>query len=229
MTPRILVVEDEESIADAVAYTLRGEGFDVDAVEDGESALAAARSQTYDVLVLDLMLPGLSGLEVCRRVRAESSVPILMVTARTAEVDRVVGLDSGADDYIPKPFSMPELVSRVRAVLRRRELDRDEARGGVRKVGGLELDLAAHVARVEGRAVPLTPSEFRLLALLIERPGHVFSRRKLMQHLWHSNYVGDERAADVHVANLRRKVEKDPAEPVRLVTVRGAGYMLTEV
>jgi two-component system response regulator RegX3 len=229
MTPRILVVEDEESIADAVVYTLRGDGYDVDAVADGESGLEAARSKAYDALVLDLMLPGLSGLEVCRRLRAESSVPILMLTARTAEVDRVVGLDAGADDYIPKPFSMPELVSRIRAILRRRELDRGEAGDGLRTVGGLELDLAAHVVRVEGRAVPLTPSEFRVLTLLSERPGRVFSRRELMQHLWDSSYTGDERAADVHLANLRRKLEDDPAEPMRLVTVRGAGYMLAEV
>ncbi|TMK70990.1 MAG: response regulator transcription factor [Actinobacteria bacterium] len=226
---RVLVVEDEESIADAVAYTLRGEGYDVDALADGTAALEAARSETYDVLVLDILLPGLSGLEVCRRLRAESDVPILMLTARTAEVDRVVGLEAGADDYIAKPFSMPELVSRVRAILRRRELDRSDAGDGVRHVGGLELDLAAHVARVDGRVVRLTPSEFRLLSTLSERPGRVFSRRELMQHLWDSSYVGDERAADVHVANLRRKVEADPKEPVRLVTVRGAGYMLAEV
>jgi len=226
---RVLVVEDEESIADAVAYTLRGEGYDVDALADGTAALEAARSETYDVLVLDILLPGLSGLDVCRRLRAESDVPILMLTARTAEVDRVVGLEAGADDYIAKPFSMPELVSRVRAILRRRELDRSDAGDGVRHVGGLELDLAAHVARVDGRVVRLTPSEFRLLSTLSERPGRVFSRRELMQHLWDSSYVGDERAADVHVANLRRKVEADPKEPVRLVTVRGAGYMLAEV
>src|SRR5262249_28785705 len=137
--------------------------------------------------------------------------------------------DAGADDYIPKPFSMPELVSRIRAILRRRELDRAEAGDGLRTVGGLELNLAAHVVRVEGRAVPLTPSEFRVLTLMSERPGRVFSRRELMQHLWDSSYTGDERAADVHVANLRRKLEDDPAEPLRLVTVRGAGYMLAEV
>ena len=229
MTQRILVVEDEVSISDALVYTLRGEGYDVDAVADGESGLEAARSQLYDALVLDLMLPGLSGLEVCRRIRAESSVPILMLTARTAEVDRVVGLDAGADDYISKPFSMPEFVSRVRSILRRRDLDRTEGGNGLLKVGGLELDLGAHIVRVEGRTVSLTPSEFRVLTLLSERPGRVFSRRELMQRLWDSSYVGDERAADVHVANLRRKIEEDPAEPVRLVTVRGAGYMLAEV
>jgi two-component system response regulator RegX3 len=228
VTPRILVVEDEESIADAVTYTLRGEGYDVDTVDDGESALDAASTRGYDVLLLDLMLPGLSGVEVCRRVRTESNVPIIMLTARTAEVDRVLGLEVGADDYILKPFSMPELVSRVRAILRRRDLDGGKSET-VRRVGGLELDLAAHAVTSDGRTVRLTQSEFRLLTLLSERPGRVFTRRELMQHLWNSGYVGDERAADVHIANLRRKIESEPQAPVRLVTVRGAGYMLAEV
>ena len=229
MSARVLVVEDEESIADAVAYTLRSEGFDVDEVATGEDALTATAAGSYDVIVLDLMLPGLSGLEVCRRVRAESSVPILMLTARTAEVDRVLGLDAGADDYISKPFSMPELVSRVRAILRRRDLDRDEQGDGRRQVGDLELDFTAHAARVGGKPLRLTPSEFRLLALLMGRPGRVFSRRELMQHLWESSFVGDERAADVHMTNLRRKLETDPRSPERIVTVRGAGYMLADV
>ena len=229
MTERVLVVEDEESIADAVTYTLRHEGYEADAVADAETALAAARTREYDLLILDLMLPDLSGLEVCRRLRTESSVPILMLTARTSEVDRVVGLDAGADDYIVKPFSMPELISRVRAMFRRRELDREDSRQGVRRVGGLEIDLAAHAVQVDGRRVRLTPSELRLLSLLSSRPGHVFSRRELMSHLWDSSFVGDERAADVHVANLRRKIEDDPKAPERLVTVRGAGYMLAEV
>jgi two-component system response regulator RegX3 len=180
-------------------------------------------------MLLDVMLPGLSGFEVCRRVRARSTLPILMLTARTAEVDRVVGLESGADDYILKPFSMPELVGRVRAMLRRRELDRREAGGGVLRVGGVELDLARRVATVDAKRVQLTTSEFHLLSALAERPGHVLSRKELMQRLWDSTYVGDARAADVHVANLRRKIEPDPQNPVRLVTVRGAGYALAEV
>ncbi len=229
MTSRILVVEDEESISDAVAYTLRGDGYDVDVVDDGESALEATRTEEYDVMILDLMLPGLSGIEVCRRLRADTSLPILMLTARTAEVDRVVGLDAGADDYIQKPFSMPELVSRVRAILRRRELDRQDQRDGIRRAAGIELDLASHAALVDGRSVHLTQSEFRLVAFLMERPGRVFSRRELMQHLWESSFVGDERAADVHIANLRRKIEADPLAPERIVTVRGSGYMLAEV
>jgi two-component system response regulator RegX3 len=229
MNERILVVEDEESISDAVAYMLRGEGYVVEQVRDGETAVERALADHYDAVLLDVMLPGISGVEVCRRVRAKSIVPILMLTARSAEVDRVVGLETGADDYIVKPFSMPELVGRVRAILRRRELDRGEAAAEVRRVGALELDLTRHAVSVEGEPVRLTTSEFRLLSTLAERPGRVYSRRELMQRLWDSTYVGDGRAADVHVANLRRKIERDPANPVRVVTVRGAGYSLADV
>jgi two-component system response regulator RegX3 len=229
LSERILLLEDEQSIADAVAFTLRTEGFEVVAVERGEAALERALAEAFDVVIVDLMLPDISGFEVCRRLREQSGVPILMLTARTAEVDRVLGLEVGADDYIVKPFSMPELVGRVRAILRRRALDRRESSNGVTRVGGLELDVARHVVTVEGRRVQLTSSEFQLLRVLAERPGRVFSRGELMQRLWDSAYVGDERAADVHVANLRRKIEADPQHPARLVTVRGAGYTLAEV
>ncbi len=229
MSARILVVEDEPAIADAIAYGLNAEGHAAECVADGESAIERARTSPYDVIILDVMLPGLSGFEVCRRIRAESAVPILMLTARISEVDRVTGLAAGADDYVVKPFSMPELLGRVGAILRRRELDRNEAADGDRlRVGDLELDVARRLARVDGRTVHLTNSEFRLLAALAERPGHVISRRELMQRLWDSTYVGDARAADVHVANLRQKIEADPAYPVRLVTVRGAGYALAD-
>ena len=188
MTPeRILVVEDEPAIAQAVEYALEAEGFHVDAIDDGAEALAAARDLDYDLLVLDLMLPGLSGVEICRRLRLDSAVPIVMLTAKDAELDRVLGLEIGADDYVTKPFSMAELVARIRALLRRRELDSRE--GGVRlRVGDLEIDLAKHQA-----------------------------------------YVGDERACDLHISNIRRKLERDPANPERLVTVRGAGYKLQPV
>jgi two-component system, OmpR family, response regulator RegX3 len=226
VSARILVVEDEEAIADSLAFSLRSEGFEVETVADGETALEAARQDAYDVLILDLMLPGISGVEVCRRLRAESAIPILMLTARTAEVDRVIGLDAGADDYVPKPFSIPELISRVRAILRRRDLDRGVV---VRRVGEVELDLQRRMVRVDGQKVTLTPSEFRLLAYLMTHAGRVCTRRELMQHLWDSAYVGDERAVDVHVANLRRKIESNQREPSRLVTVRGAGYMLVDV
>jgi DNA-binding response OmpR family regulator len=226
VSARILVVEDEEAIADALTFSLRSEGFQVDTVADGETALDAARRDAYDVMILDLVLPGISGVEVCRRLRAESAIPIVMLTARTAEVDRVIGLDAGADDYVPKPFSMPELISRVRAILRRRELDRGTL---IRRVGGLELDSERRNVRVDGQNVAVTPSEFRLLAYLVTRAGRVCTRQELMQHLWESTYVGDERAVDVHVANLRRKIESNPRDPSRILTVRGAGYMLADV
>jgi two-component system response regulator RegX3 len=225
MAERILVAEDEAAIADAVEYALRSEGFEVNAVADGERALDEARRSAYDLLVLDLMLPNVPGLEVCRRLREESAVPILMLTARDAELDRVLGLEVGADDYVTKPFSMPELVARVRALLRRRELDSRE--GGVKlAVGDLEVDLVKHEARVGGEVVPVTAFELKLLALLASEPQRVFSRREIMRHLWDSDYVGDERACDLHVSNIRRKIEHDPTAPERLVTVRRAGYKL---
>jgi two-component system response regulator RegX3 len=225
VSARVLIVEDEPAIADAVAYSLQSEGYTVDVVHDGEAGLARAREGGLDVAILDLMLPRLSGIEVCRRLRAEGDLPIILLTARDAEVDRVIGLEAGADDYVTKPFSMPELLSRVRALLRRRELDRG-GDAAIRVVGDLRLDLVRHEASVDGRPLRLTPSELRLLALLAAEPDRVFSRREIMQHLWGSEHVGDERATDVHVANLRRKLERDPARPVRLLTVRGAGYKL---
>jgi two-component system response regulator RegX3 len=226
---RILVVDDEPAIVDAVVYALRRDGFEVDTAADGREALEAARAGSYDVLVLDLMLPEISGLDVCRTLRAESDVPIVMLTARDAEVDRVLGLELGADDYVTKPFSTAELVSRVRAILRRRELDRTPAQGSVVRVGSLELDLVRHRVRLDGREVELTPSELSLLSLLASAPDRVFARREIMQHLWNSTFVGSERACDIHVSNLRRKIERDPARPERLLTVRSAGYKLVPV
>ncbi len=225
MSERILLVEDEPAIAEAVEYALRAEGFDVDSISDGAEALAATTARDYDLLVLDLMLPGVPGLEVCRRLRSKSPVPILIVTAKDAEVDRVLGLEVGADDYVTKPFSMPELMARVRALLRRRALDRSGE--DVRlTVGGLSLDLVKHEATIDGEPVAFTRFELKLLALLAANPGRVFSRRQIMRHLWESDYVGDERACDLHISNIRRKIERNPAEPERLVTVRGAGYKL---
>jgi two-component system response regulator RegX3 len=223
---RILVVEDEPAISDAVSYALREAGYDVNAVGDGDSALEQARSHDYDLMVLDLLLPGLPGLEVCNRLRAEQSdLPIVMLTARDAESDRVTGLDTGADDYVTKPFSVAELVSRVRSLLRRRELDRASG-GAVKTVGGLRLDDARHTASIDGKSILLTRSEFRLVALLASAPGKPFEREELIRHLWESDYVGDRRAIDVHVSNLRRKLERDPRRPQRLLTVRGVGYKL---
>jgi two-component system response regulator RegX3 len=224
VSERILLVDDDAGVRDVVAFPLRREGFEVDEERDGPGALEAGRSGSYDLIILDVMLPGLSGTEVCQALRAESDVPILMLTARDAEVDRVLGLELGADDYVTKPFSSAELLSRVRAILRRRELDRGN--GTVRELGGLKLDLGRHEVTVDGERVHLTLSEFKVLSLLAEQPDAVSSRRELMQHLWASEYVGDEHACEVHISNLRRKIERDPTQPERLLTVRGEGYKL---
>jgi two-component system response regulator RegX3 len=225
---KILIVDDEPALADAVGYALRKEGFETDAAGDGDQALDVALGGSYDLVLLDLNLPGLSGVEVCRRLRAESTVPIIMLTARDAELDLVLGLEVGADDYVTKPFSMAELVGRVRATIRRRELDRDDVQT-IMRVGDLEIDPVRHEVVVAGRTIALTASEFKLLARLAEHPDRVFTRRELMQHLWDSDYVGDERACDSHMANLRKKIERDPARPERLLSVRGVGYKLTHV
>jgi len=222
---RILVVDDEPAIRDTVGYALRQEGFDVEIRAEGEEGLEAALDESFDLVILDLMLPDIPGTEICRRLRAESPVPIMMLTAKNAEVDRVLGLEIGADDYVAKPFSMAELLGRVRAILRRRELDRSGG-GRIRRVGGLELDSSRHQVTRDGEDVALTPSEFRLLDLLAGEPERVFTRREIMQHLWDSSYVGDQRACDIHISNLRRKLEKDPMKPERIVTVRGLGYKL---
>jgi two-component system, OmpR family, response regulator RegX3 len=219
----ILVVDDDPGVLDVVAFTLRREGFDVDEERDGARALEAARARDYDIVILDVMLPQISGTAVCEALRAESDVPIVMLTARDAERDRVLGLELGADDYVTKPFSTAELLSRVRAILRRRELDRAN---GVRQLGGLHLDLVRHEASVDGESVRLTLSEFKVLSLLAERAESVVSRREIMQHLWSSEHVGDEHACEVHISNLRRKIERDPSAPARLLTVRGVGYRL---
>ena len=225
----VLVVDDDPGVLDVVAFTLRREGFDVDEESDGMRALAAARAREYDIVILDVMLPQMSGTEVCRALRAESDVPIVMLTARDAERDHVLGLELGADDYVTKPFSSAELLSRVRAILRRRELDRANGGSAVRQLGGLYLDLVRHEVTVDGDPVRLTLSEFKVLSLLAERPERVVSRRELMQHLWSSDHVGDEHACEVHVSNLRRKIERDPTRPQRLVTVRGMGYKLLSI
>jgi DNA-binding response OmpR family regulator len=223
----ILVVDDDPGVLDVVAFMLRREGFDVEEERVGTAALERARGHGYDLVILDVMLPGMSGTDVCRALRAESDVPILMLTARDAELDRVQGLELGADDYVTKPFSTAELLSRVRAILRRRELDRATGGVTVRKLGGLQIDLGRHEVTVDGDRVHLTLSEFKVLSLLAEQPERVVSRRELMQHLWASDHVGDEHACEVHISNLRRKIEKDPTQPERLVTVRGSGYKLT--
>ena len=226
MSGRILVVEDEQAISDAVAYALREAGYDVDAVDDGDEALACARARDYELMVLDLLLPGTPGLDVCNALRSEDSdLPIVMLTARDGEADRVAGLDIGADDYVTKPFSVAELVSRVRSLLRRRALNRAES-PSLLTVGGLQLDVGRHTATVDGTPILLTRSEFRLLAQLASQPGRPFTRDELVRRIWEPGSAGDSRAIDVHVSNLRRKLEADPRRPTRLLTVRGVGYKL---
>jgi len=227
---RILLVDDEPDILQPVSYALRQSGFEVDCASDGEDALAKGRSGDYDVLVCDVMLPGMLGTDVCKILRAESGLLIILLSARDAEVDRVLGLELGADDYVTKPFSSAELVSRVRALLRRRTLERSEASGiATRTVGGLRIDLARHEVEVDGRRVRLTPSEFKLLVLLAAEPQRVFTRHQIMEDLWETPFVEDARACDVHISNLRRKVERDPVHPGRIVTVREVGYKLVPV
>jgi DNA-binding response OmpR family regulator len=223
---KVLVVDDDPGVLDVVAFALRREGFEVEEARDGRTALARSRANGFDLVILDVMLPELSGTHVCRTLRAESDVPILMLTARDAERDRVLGLEVGADDYVTKPFSTAELASRVRAILRRRRLDSTANGGTMREVGGLRIDLGRQQVTVDDERVHLTLSEFKVLSLLAERPGEPVSRRALMQHLWASEHVGDEHACEVHISNLRRKIERDPSRPRRLVTVRGAGYKL---
>ncbi len=226
MSPRILLADDEPDIVAPVSYALRADGFEVDSVGDGDGALAAGLSGDYDLVILDVMMPGLQGTEVCRRLRAESIVPIIMLTAKDAEIDRVLGLELGADDYVTKPFSTRELSSRIRAVLRRRDLERSASAGSLLHAGDITVDLAAHRVSIAGRDVRVTPSEFKVLALLAGEPNRVFSRWQIMEHLWEASYVGTARAADVHVSNLRRKIEDEPAKPRRIVTVREAGYKI---
>ncbi len=229
MSGRILIADDEQDILDTLVYALSAEGYEVDAVSDGEAALEAAQREPYDMIVLDIAMPRLSGTEVCRRLRTKSIVPIMMLTARDAELDRVLGLEVGADDYVTKPFSVAEFVGRVHAILRRRDFERTAMAGAVREIGGLRIDLARYRVEIDGVPVQLTRSELKLLVYLAERPEQVYSREQVMEHLWDTLYVGDARACDVHVHNLRQKIETDPSHPTRLVTVREVGYKLVAV
>ena len=221
---RVLVVDDEAAIREAVSYSLQAEGLDVSSAADGAEALEAVGREPFDLVVLDVLLGDLSGVEVCRRMRATTDVPILMLTARDTETDLVLGFEAGADDYVTKPFSMAELISRTRAILRRRALDR-AATPHEQVVGDLRLDLLRHEAFVDGQELKLTPTELRLLSLLAGE-DRAFTRREILEHVWQTTFVPEERSCDVHVANLRRKIEDDPASPARLLTVRGVGYRL---
>ena len=220
---RVLVVEDEESFSDALSYMLRREGYEVEVATTGVEALATFDRSGADLVLLDLMLPGLSGTEVCRELRARSHVPIIMVTARDSEVDKVVGLELGADDYVTKPFSSRELVARIRAVLRR-GAEPEELLAGVVEAGPVRMDVERHVVTVDGRQVSLPLKEFDLLEMLLRNSGRVLTRGQLIDRVWGADYVGDTKTLDVHVKRLRSKIEPDPANPKYLVTVRGLGY-----
>ncbi|HEX3337423.1 MAG TPA: response regulator transcription factor [Jatrophihabitans sp.] len=220
---RVLVVEDEESFSDALSYMLRREGYEVEVAGNGHEALQAFERTGADLVLLDLMLPGLSGTEVCRELRARSHVPIIMVTARDTEVDKVVGLELGADDYVTKPFSSRELVARIRAVLRR-GAEPEELMLNVVEAGPVRMDVERHVVTVESTQVALPLKEFDLLELLLRNAGRVLTRGQLIDRVWGADYVGDTKTLDVHVKRLRAKIEPDPANPKYLVTVRGLGY-----
>ncbi len=223
--PTILLVEDDRTLREVVALNLERQGFTVHQVADGEAALAAVRHTPPDLIVLDVMLPKLDGLSLCRIIRAESDVPIILLTARTGEVDKIVGLESGADDYVTKPFSIGELIARIRAVLRRAEGHKAAAQ--VLQVGPLRLDLLRWEATRGGRPLALSPREFRLLAEFMRHPGMVLSRDLLLERVWGPYYVGDVRTVDVHVRWLRQKIEEDPSNPRWIQTVRGVGYRFT--
>jgi two-component system response regulator RegX3 len=221
---RVLVVEDEESFSDALSYMLRKEGFEVSVAATGPSALTEFDRTGADIVLLDLMLPEMSGTEVCRQLRQRSHVPIIMVTARDSEIDKVVGLEIGADDYVTKPYSPRELVARIRAVLRRQTAEAAESGAPTLAAGPVRMDIERHVVTVDGGAVQLPLKEFELLELLLRNAGRVLTRGQLIDRVWGADYVGDTKTLDVHVKRLRSKVEPEPSAPRYIVTVRGLGY-----
>jgi two-component system, OmpR family, response regulator RegX3 len=222
---RVLIVEDEESFADPLAFLLRKEGFTAAVASTGQQALEEFDRNGADIVLLDLMLPGMSGTDVCRALRQRSTVPVIMVTARDSEIDKVVGLEIGADDYVTKPYSARELIARVRAVLRRGgEAGDGELLPQVLAAGPVRMDVERHVVTVEGDEIPLPLKEFDLLEYLLRNVGRVLTRGQLIDRVWGADYVGDTKTLDVHVKRLRSKIEPDPASPRHLVTVRGLGY-----
>jgi two-component system response regulator RegX3 len=233
---RILLVEDEESYRDPLAYLLGREGFEVTTAATGPEALTAFHAEGADLVLLDLMLPGLSGTEVCRQIRQTSDVPVIMLTAKDGEIDKVVGLELGADDYVTKPYSSRELLARVRAVLRRRQVaapapadvEEVEADDGVLAAGPVKMDVERHTVTVDDRAVAFPLKEFELLELLLRNAGRVLTRGQLIDRVWGTDYVGDTKTLDVHVKRVRAKIEPDPGNPTLLVTVRGLGYKLLD-
>ncbi len=224
---KVLVIEDEENLLEAVKYNLDREGYSAITATDGEEGLECARDASPDLIILDVMLPKLDGLEVCRILRRETNVPILMLTAKGEEVDRVVGLELGADDYVTKPFSMRELLARVRAMLRRSGMASEAAPAAnatLLKAGDIEIDLTGHIARIGGTPLDLKPREFDLLALLVSNKGRAFTRDQILERLWGYDYIGDSRTVDVHIRWLREKIEAYPGSPRRIITIRGVGY-----
>ena len=224
---RILVVEDEESYRDPLAYLLRKEGFEVSLAATGPEALDEFDRGGADLVLLDLMLPGMSGTDVCRTLRGYSQVPVIMLTAKDGEIDKVVGLEIGADDYVTKPYSSRELIARIRAVLRRR-VESPAADDASIEVGTVRLDPERHVVEVDGVPTAFPLKEFDLLEVLMRNAGRVLTRGQLIDRVWGSDYVGDTKTLDVHVKRIRAKIERDPAEPTRLVTVRGLGYKIVD-
>ncbi len=225
MARTILVVDDEPTLRETLAENLEMEGFRVVTAADGRQALERFRQFQPDLVVLDLMLPELSGIEVCRQIRRESGVPILMLTARDSELDKVVGLELGADDYVTKPFGLQELLARVRALIRRSERRAEGSAPVLVELGALQVDLAGHQILRDGRALPVKPKAFELLAFLLANPGQVFTRDQLLERVWGYDYAGETRTVDVHIHWLRAQIEDDPATPVFLHTVRGVGYV----
>ena len=221
---KILVVEDEASFSEALAYVLGKEGFEVIVADTGDGAITAFDKNGADLVLLDLMLPGLSGTEVCKQLRSRSNVPIIMLTAKDTEVDKVVGLEIGADDYVTKPYSSRELVARIKAVLRRGTTEGQPQEAGIHTVGNIRMDIERHSVTVNGVAVSLPLKEFELLEFLLRNEGRVLTRGQLIDRVWGGDYYGDTKTLDVHIKRLRSKIEVDPANPVLIQTIRGLGY-----
>ncbi|MDB6426686.1 MULTISPECIES: response regulator transcription factor [unclassified Curtobacterium] len=222
---KILIVDDEPALSEPLEFLLQREGYETAVAADGVTALSKFDTENPDLILLDLMLPGLSGTEVCRQVRTRSNVPIIMLTAKDSEVDIVVGLELGADDYVTKPYSTRELLARLRAVLRRRTED-DPGDSGILQVGGIRMDVERHTVSVDGAETPMPLKEFELLELLLRNAGRVLTRGQLIDRVWGSDYFGDTKTLDVHIKRIRSKIERVPSAPEVLVTVRGLGYRI---
>jgi len=224
MKKKIMVVDDEQTLVKALSFALEKEGFMVSPAYNGEEALQKWKENRFDLVILDLMMPGMDGYEVCRRLRQESNIPIIMLTARAEDIDKIQGLELGADDYVTKPFNPRELIARIKSVLRRSQR---EISGAI-EVSDLKIDLVRHRVTLKGKQVELTSKEFALLSLMARNAGHVFSREQLLQQVWGYDFLGDPRTVDVHIRHLREKIEPDPSRPTYIITVWGAGYKLQE-